>query len=672
MNFKSSKIDILGIVLAFFLCTSSVNSTELLGDIDKIGKQQKQLIKLNLADLLNVEVTSVSKKPQKVAKSAAAIFVITHKDIKRSGVTSIPEALRMAPGIDVAKIDDDEWAITSRGFNGRFANKLLVLIDGRTVYTPFFSGVNWDVQDTLLEDIDRIEVIRGPGASLWGANAVNGVINIISKTADQTQGGYVMAGSGSTEKVMAGFRYGGQIDEFISYRLYSKYFERETNENWRMGQGGGRLDWDVTKSDKLTMQGDFYQGDVGDTVNMPSITAPYNTFVSSKTDLTGGNVLLRWNKALSADESTALQIYYDYTDYDAYTLRQEHSTFDMDFQHSLSLNASHNLIWGAGYRFVSDDIESTSTISPTKAQTDTHLFNLFMQNEWEIIEDELTLTLGSKFEHNDYSGFEVQPSARIIWTPNAEQSIWASVSRAIRTSSRAEQGGVINQKTIKPSPASFNLPVLVSLTGSIDDASEELIAYELGYRIKPTDTVSIDLAVFYNVYDNLRNFQPGSVIPAEDGTHLINPVYLQTDMSGETYGAELALSWQALDTLHINATYSYLQMQLHAENGDSHLSERREDRSPHHKFSIRSSVDISPSLNWNLWLRYVDTVPDFKIPSYITMDTRLAWKAINALEFSVTAQNLLDTQHSEFGSDIVLGQSNEIERSVYGKVEWHF
>ncbi|MFK5948326.1 MAG: TonB-dependent receptor [Methylococcales bacterium] len=664
------KINIVVTVLVFFSCIASGSSTELSADIDNIGKQQKQLIKLNLADLLNVEVTSVSKKSQKIAKSAAAIFVITHEDIKRSGVTSIPEALRMAPGIDVAKIDDNEWAISSRGFNGRFANKLLVLIDGRTVYTPFFSGVNWDAQDTLLEDIDRIEVIRGPGASLWGANAVNGVINIISKPADQTQGSYAMTGSGSKEKVMAGFRYGGRIDESISYRLYGKYFERETNENWRMGQGGGRLDWTLTENDKFTLQGDYYQGDVGDKVNIPSITVPYNALVSSKTDLAGGNILMRWNKKISPAATTALQIYYDYTDYHSVTLHQQHSTLDIDFQHSLPLNANNNLIWGVGYRFVSDNIAGTTTISPAQAQIDTHLFSLFVQNEWAIIEDELIFTLGSKFEHNDYSGFEVQPSARIIWTPTATQSIWASVSRAVRTSSRAEQGGVINQQTIEPSPASFNLPVLVSLTGSIGDASEKLIAYELGYRIKPTERVSIDTSVFYNKYKNLRNFEPGA--PQFLGTYISLPVNLHTDMSGETYGAELAIFWHALDTWRINATYSYLQMQLHVENGGSNLSEEEEGRSPHHKFSIRSSVDISSSLDWDLWLRYVDTVPDFKVASYITMDTRVAWRPVNALELSVTAQNLLDNQHSEFGTDIVFGQPNEVERSVYGKIEWHF
>jgi len=665
------KTDLPVIVFSFFLCTSLANTTELTNDLAQLGKQQKQLIKLNLNDLLNLQVTSVSKKPQKVSKSAAAIFVITHQDIKRSGVTSIPEALRMAPGIDVAKIDDNKWAISARGFNGRFANKLLVLIDGRSIYTPFFSGVNWDVQDTLLEDIDRIEVIRGPGASLWGANAVNGVINIISKTAAQTQGGYVMAGGGSTEKVFGGFRYGGQINKSMSYRLYSKYFERETDEDWRMGQGGGRLDWNITKTDKLTVQGDVYHGDTGDVVNEPSITVPYNTFIRSKTKLTGGNIILRWNKQLGVDESTALQIYYDYIGNDTYEMRLEHSTLDIDFQHILSLNDSHDFSWGANYRFVSTDIENSFIITSDAPRTDTHLVSLFAQNEWEIMQDELIFTLGSKIEHNDFSGFEVQPSARILWTPTAEQSLWASVSRAVRTSSLSEQGGVINQQTQEPSAASGGLPVLVSIMGGIGDASEELIAYEIGYRIKPIDEISIDIAAFYNVYNNLRNFDLGSA-DLVGATHFIQTIETHTDLSAESYGAELALSWNVLDNLHINANYSYIQMQLHAKNGDSDFSENAENQTPHHKFSIRSSLNIMPSMDWDLWLRYVDSVPDFQIPSYITMDTRLAWRPAKAIELSVTAQNLLDSQHPEFGKDIIVSQHREVERGIYGKVEWRF
>lgn len=661
----------------FSISFSEINATENLKVTEQLLKEQKQLIKLNLNDLLNLQVTSVSKKTQDLSKSAAAIFVITYQDIKKSGVTSIPEALRMAPGIDVAKIDGNKWAITSRGFNSRFANKLLVLIDGRSVYTPFFSGVHWDTQDILLEDINRIEVIRGPGAALWGANAVNGVINIISKTAAQTQGSYAMAGGGSSERVFAGFRYGGKFKESLHYRVYGKYFERENNEDlnkqavndeWRVGRGGFRLDWNATTNDKLTLQGDIYNGDIGETLTLPSNITPTNSLENTDAEIAGGNILLRWNKQITQTESTTFQLYYDYTDKDNFWLQQEHNTLDIDFLHVFDFSDKQDISWGAGYRFISDHIEGSFLITPKITSIDTHLFNFFIQNEITLIPEKLTLTLGSKFEHNDYSGFEIQPSANIIWTPTAKQSVWGSISRAVRTSARAEQGGVINQQFIN---GLAPLPVLISLRGGIDDASEEVIAFQLGYRIKPLETLSFDVAIFYNIYDNLVNFHPADSLEFA-GTHLIQPLFIGTDMAGETVGAELAVSWQALDNLQINAIYSYLQMQLHTKNGTSTLSEVEEKQSPHHKFSIRSSLKLLPSLDWNLWFRYVDSVPAHNIPSYFTMDTRLAWQPINSLELSVTGQNLLDSQHPEFDSNLILTKPSQTARGVYGKIEWRF
>lgn len=674
MIFIQKKITLFMSFILLCLYLPLVNAEQGAADFDQRAQELNQLIQMDMSDLLNVEVTSVSKKAQKVSKAAAAIFVISHQDIKRSGVTSIPEALRMAPGIDVARIDGNKWAITSRGFNGRYANKLLVLIDGRSVYTPFFSGVHWDVQDTLLEDIDRIEVIRGPGATLWGANAVNGVINIITKSAAKTQGGYAMAGGGSTERVFGGFRYGGQIKEGLHYRMYAKYFERENNDDfnevavnddWRMGRGGFRVDWNATDTDNLTVQGDMYEGDVGETINQASINTPFNTWVNNDAQLAGGNILMRWNKQINENESTTLKVYYDYTERDNYWLRLEHNTLDIDFQHALPLTNSHNLTWGAQYRFISDDIEGSFIMRPTKKNVDYHQFSLFIQDEWALLEDELTLSVGSKFSHNDFSGFEIQPSARIIWTPTKNQSIWASISRAVRTSSRGEQGININPLAMSTGPTLF------TFSGGLENASEEVIAYELGYRFKPIDELTLDLALFYNMYDNLRNFDPAST-PQFAGTHFVQSFNMHSDMAAESYGGELALSWQAMDTLHFNATYSYLQMQLHTENGDSNFSENAEKQSPHHKFSIRSSLNVLPTLDWDMWVRYVDSIPAHQVPSYITLDTRLAWRPYKTLEVSVVGQNLLDSQHPEFGSDFVLTKPIQVERGVYGQVEWQF
>ncbi|MCK4843101.1 MAG: TonB-dependent receptor, partial [Methylococcales bacterium] len=378
-----------------------------------------------------------------------------------------------------------------------------------------------------------------------------------------------------------------------------------------------------------------------------------------------------WNKQLAKNESTTLQVYYDVTDNDYIELHQTHHTFDIDFQHILPFTENQNLTWGTGYRLINSRNRGSFAITPTLKQEESNLFNLFVQDEITLIDEELVFTLGSKFEHNDFSGFEIQPSARLIWTPTTQQSIWVSISRAVRTSSLAEQGGVINQRIIAPS-ASVPLPTTISLTGGIGRASEKLIAYELGYRIKPIDSLSFDLTAFYNVYNNLRNFQPGTPFLDDSGTHFVQPIFLHTDMSGETYGAELTLTWHIMNKLHINANYSYLQMQLHAENGDSNFPENAERQSPHHKFSVLSTLNVLPNLDWNLWFRYVDSIPDFTIPSYFTLDSRLAWKPIQSIQLSVVAQNLLDNQHPEFGNDITLSRSSQVERGVYGKVEWNF
>ena len=672
---KSQKILIPALLVQFISATSF--ATETILSPQQIAKEQKKLISLDMDALLNTEVTSVTKKAQKISEAAAAIFVISNEDIKRSGVTTIPEALRMVPGIDVAHIDGNKWAISSRGFNDRFSNKLLVLIDGRSVYTPFFSGVNWDIQDTLLEDVERIEVIRGSGASLWGANAVNGVINIITKKAEDTQGTYLMAGTGTKERLFGGFRYGGQIGDNAHYRIYGKYFERENNQgfqnqfindDWQGARGGFRLDWDSSVDDQITMQGDIYETKSGETISYPNLATLSNILVNHDADSLGGNILFNWSHKIADDNQTSLKVYYDYTQKDTFWLRKEHSTLDIDFQHAFSPFESHKVIWGAGYRFISDDIEGSYMITPLESQTDVHLFSFFLQDEISLIENELTLILGSKLEHNDYSGFEIQPNARLIWNPTESQTLWASVSRAVRTSTRAEQGGRINQRFFK-SPT-LPAPGLAVLTGSIGEASEELIAYELGYRFIPDNDWSVDVALFYNDYDNLRNFQPQR--PFLENNHFVFPATIHTDMTAESYGVELATTWQVLDNWRINASYSYLQMQLHMENGDANLSENIEDKSPHHKFSILSSVNLLPNLEWDMWLKYVDNVPAFNIPSYLTLDSRLSWHITDTVELTVVGQNLLDSHHPEFDNEFILMQPSQVERSVYGKVSIRF
>ncbi len=644
------------------------------------------LTELSLEDLMDIEITSVAKKSQKLSEAAAAIFVITQEDIRRSGATSIPEALRMVPGLEVARIDANKWAITSRGFNGRFANKLLVLIDGRTVYTPLYSGVYWDMKDTLLEDIDRIEVIRGPGAALWGANAVNGVINIMTKGAEDTQGGLIVAGTGTEEQGFGSLRYGAKLGQDIFSRVYVKYFDRDSGvfpsgedgaDEWDVLRAGFRMDWQGSGPDALTLQGDIYDGEAGVTIVTKSFD-PYAPPTFDEDDsISGANLLSRWKHTVSDTSEIALQVYYDRTERNGAILDQIHDTFDLDLQQQFALGKRQEIVWGLGYRFVSDDIRNTFYGSWDPDSRDDDLYSGFVQDDITLIKDRLRLTLGAKFEHNDYTGSEIQPSGRLMWTPQEGHSIWGAISRAVRTPSRTEEDGRLNTTVLPPG---LLLPLfpgygVVSLLGDGDYEPEELLAYELGYRTQPTDQFSVDIAAFFNDYSNLRTLEPGNAFleVSPSPAHLVFPFTADNKMDGETYGVEVTADWRASDWWRIQASYTYLQIQLDLDrdSGDT-ISESAEGDSPHHQVSLRSSMDIVSDLALDLWVRYVDDLPSQDVDSYITLDIRLGWKLREDVELSVVAQNLLDDQHPEYKPEFIDTIPTEVQCSVYGKVTWQF
>ena len=674
-----SKILIIAILFLSLLFIPNHAQSYLWSKSRTLDEEMTELSKLDFEELMNIEITSVSKKAQKVSEAAAAIFVITNEDIQRSGATNIPEALRMVPGLEVARIDASTWAITCRGFNGRFANKLLVLMDGRSVYTPLFSGVFWDVQDTLLEDLDRIEVIRGPGATLWGANAVNGVINIITKQAKYTQGGLVTAGTGTEEQGIGSVRYGGKLNDDTYYRVYAKYFDRDSAvdisghngaDEWHVVRGGFRMDWEPANSNSLTLQGDIYDGDASQRLSVASLTAPFTRTFDEDTEITGAYLLSRWKRTISDNSDIMLQLYYDRTKRNTAVMDEIRDTFDIEFQHQLSLSERQEVIWGLGYRFTSDDIDNTFSLSFYPDNRDDNLFSAFLQDEIVLIEDRLRMTLGSKFEHNDYTGFEIQPSVRLMWTPSRQHSVWTAVSRAVRTPSRAEDDVRINQKVVPGSP-----PGVVSLFGNHDFDSEELIAYELGYRVQLVDRLFLDIAAFYNDYDNLRTEEPGEPFleTSPSPLHIVIPFKAENKMRGETYGIELAADWRVLDWWRLQATYTYLQMQLHLD-GDSRdmRSVSAEGESPHNQVSLRSSMDLTRDLDFDLWVRYVDNLPSQDVGSYITLDARLGWKLHKDIELSVVGQNLIDSHYLQFKPEILDTYPTEVERSVYGKITWRF
>lgn len=658
----------------------------LANEFDGNSNQLAKLTDLSLEELMNIEITSVSKQPETLADAAAAVYVITNEDIRRSGARSIPEALRMVPGLHVARIDANKWAIASRGFNDRFTDKLLVLIDGRTIYTPLFSGVYWEYHDLIVEDVERIEVIRGPGATLWGANAVNGVINIITKHAKDTQGGLITSGLGTEKAGFGSIRYGGKYQEDLFYRVYAKYknhdrqvdrFGNEADDDWDSGHAGFRLDWEASEKDTLMVQGDAYDVDLGSSYRLPITTDPYWDYFSKDDRSTGAYFLNRWIHRYSDTSEHAFQVYYNWSEDEAVIGGENRHVLDLDFQHTFSPHKYHDLIWGLGYRYNSDDIYNTEFVSLFPPQRDDHLFSAFLQDDITLVDDRLKLTLGSKFEHNDYTGFEYQPTARLLWTPHEKHSIWATVSCAVRTPNRSDHNMRIRAETLEPGDPfnPFPLPVVAEIYGNEEIESENLLAYELGYRFLANDWLTLDVAAFYNVYDDLLTAEEciGADVPFTTG-YLIYPLCGDNKMEGETYGLEFSLDTEWAKWWRTELSYSILDIQLHVDpdSGDIY-SEAEEGSDPHHQFSIRSSMDVSRSVELDVWLRYVDALPNLDVPDYLTLDLRLGWQPTEKFDLSFVAQNLLDSHHAEFGSpEFIHTFPTEIERSVYVMVRWRF
>jgi iron complex outermembrane receptor protein len=668
------RLFLLGFLGTFLAATMWAQTSQNLPDVTAIS----------LEDLMNLQVTSVSKRAQKLADAAAAIFVITQDDIRRSGSASIPEALRMVPGLEVARIDENKWAIGSRGFNGRFDNKLLVLIDGRSVYTPLFSGVYWNVQDVMLEDVDRIEVIRGPGATLWGANAVDGVINIITKSAKLTQGAIVTAEGGNEEETAESARYGGKAGNNVYYRAYTKYSDWEpsvdptganASDGWHTIRGGFRVDSTPSKADSLTVQGDLYRTNYDETLNIPSLTAPYSTTFPNDGNYSGGNILGHWNHAFSRS-STSLQMYYDNTNTIDNSLFKDHErVYDIDFQHDLHIGESQELVWGLGYRSIQDNNDSSSTVSLQPNQSRQNQYSGFVQDEVSLFDRRLRVTLGSKFEHNDFTGFEVEPNIRFVGVISKNQSVWAAISRAVRTPALTEEGLRLNEAVVPPGTPPFNspLPAVEAIYGSNQFKSEDLVAYEVGYRVQATSTFSADIAIFYNNYTNLRSAEPGT--PFVEGspapTDVVIPFVASNKMGGGTYGAELFADWKVVPIWRLMGSYSYLQMDIR-KNADSldPTPDNPDGASPRNQWYVSSSLDLPKHLEQDLTLRYVDPLPSLSIPSYYSLDARLGWKPLASLELSVAGQNLLNNQHLEFIPEFINTIPTKVSRTFRATITW--
>ncbi len=658
--------------LVFILCTPTVYSAE-------FDPNEDGLTELSLERLLEITVVSASRKSQSLADVTSAVFVITQEDIRRSGATTIPDLLRMVPGVQVASIDGNSWAISIRGFNGTFANKLLVMIDGRSVYTPLYGGVFWDVQDSLLENIERIEVIRGSGGTMWGANAVNGVINIITKNSQDTKGTFFSGLAGSNEKGTVGARYGSDIGENTSYRLFAKHVDRDSTymttgraqDSTRLTRGGFRLDNAASSSLQLTLQGDMYGGTVGNTATIPTLSYPFSKTVNPSTDLLGGNFLSRLDWLQSESSKFSLQLYYDRTRRDTTFVKEDRDTVDIDLQHNLHFAKRHELTWGVGYRFLHDNTAGTQgvfTLTPDSRSD--NLLNLFLQDEITLLPETIRLIIGTKFEHNDYTGWELQPSARVSWTPVRGYSVWAAVTRSVRTPTRSDQDVRINLAVIPPTPE-IPLPSVPVMIGNRQLKSETLIAYELGFRADTSQNTSMDFSLFYNRYRNIMGSEQG--IPyIEGGTQLTIPINYINLHNYQSGGGEMSLQWQPLEWWKLKGGYAYIRF-YGSEVEDSRLS----TGTPAHQATIRSMCSLGRDVDFDLWVRYVGNnrypliTETVHIPAYTTMDARVAWRPADGVELSLIGQNLLEKRHIETVSDFTV-MRHEVERSVYGKVAWTF
>ncbi len=649
-------------------------------ELDFLEKDIRELSQTRVkVPSMDVEVSSVSRQQSTIGRSPTAVFVITQEMIRRSGATCVPELLRMAPGVSVAKISSHSWAIGIRGEQSRFDKLLLVMIDGRSVYNPIFGGVFWDMQDLLLDDIDRIEVIRGPGGTIWGANACDGVINIITKRAPDTQGVYVTAGGGNYDMLVDGVRVGGSNGRGLSWRLWGKHFERGPGyipgtglawDDWRAGHGGFRVDWDVDpcKCNRFTALGNFFGGNEGQRSIWPVPYDPYYQVFAEDMDFTGQSILLRWEHTTDDDSDWSFQTYYDRCYRNQLIGNEMWTTMDFDFQHRFPLGQRHNVIWGVDYREIHNyEPNGSFFLSFSPEQLTYTNFSGFIQDEIELAEDRWYLTAGTKLGRNNFTGFEVQPSIRLLWRPDERHSIWGAISRPISTPCLYQETGTLNFGPFY-SPYIPGVPIFARINGTSSFKSEKMLAYEVGYRTQATERFSWDVTTYYNVYDDLHGYTLGA--PQPESTYLVREADWDNSAGGAAYGVELSASWDVTDTWRLWGFYCY--QHVHWAVPDEQRMIWEDGVIPLNQLRLQSSWNLPGDWDFDAVLRYVDELPGVSVPSYLTMDLRLAWRPSETFEAAVVGQNLLDNYHYEFSGEAYGLGVTEVRRTVFGQMTWRY
>ena len=638
---------------------------------------------LDLEELARVKVTSAARRPETLGNASAAITLISREDIRRSGAANLPEALRLLPGLAVFQAGTRDWAVSARGFHQQSSNKMLVLIDGRVVYSPIFAGVFWDMQRVPLEDVDRIELIRGPGAALWGANAVNGVINVVTRPAGETAGGFAAGTAGTNEQAQFDLRYGGSVGQRGAGRAYALASTEggsdrpaggSGEDDWQFGQGGFRADFNQG-NDLFTVQGDGYAGGGGQQLVLPAPAPPFASLVREDLEGHGGNLLGRWNRRFSSRSDFAVQAYVDYA------VRRQPSQFghigvttvDLDFQHHFGLGARHDILWGLGYRLIRDEVDGAFAVSFDPPSRHVNLVTGFVQDEVEVVRDRITVNLGAKFEHNSFTGFELQPTARILWTPSQSTSIWAAVSRAVRTPSRIDSdlrlvAGVFDAPPITRTEA----------LGSDTLEAEALIAYEVGYRVAPHASLSVDVSAYYHDYNRLRSVAPGP--PVLDGSVRVIPFIVGNDAHARSYGGTVSATVRASPRWGIRASYTYLNMTAGLDEGvlPGTIADVNPGLNPSHQLNVWSSFDLPWDLELDVMGRYVSGMDGTQsagdeVDEYAQADARLGLAVTPRLRLELMGRDLLSRRRIEFfQSANNPGRGGAIERQVRAKLSWSF
>ncbi|WP_083748583.1 TonB-dependent siderophore receptor [Pelomonas sp. KK5] len=615
----------------------------LLATLSPLARAAADLADLSLEELSNIEVSSVSRRSEKLGEVAASLYVISAEAIRRSGARRLPEALSLAPNLQVARVDANQYAITARGFNNAIGNKLLVLIDGRTVYAPYFSGVQWDMQDVLLDDVARIEVISGPGASVWGTNAVNGVINIVTKSAEETQGLLAQAGGGNLES-LAALRYGGSLGDTGRFRVYAK-LQRHQHTDSEAGaavadgshraQLGARMDW-LQGGEGLSIIGDAYHADTQDRA--------FGAVALGGIRTSGANILARWTGTLAGGSKLRLQGYYDRNKReDRFMYSPSEKVLDFEFQHSLVLGA-HQIDWGGGLRQARDDIAPGLLFAFVPASSTQNWRNLFVQDNLRLSE-QWSLIAGTKLEHNDYTGWETLPSLRLSWAPSAQQTWWTGWSRAVRAPARLDR-----DLRLPPKP-----PYIIA--GGPDFVSEVANVFELGYRAQPSHDINLSATVYHYGWSRLRSGQkpPNAQV--------------QNRIDGSTRGLEAWARWQPLQWLQLSAGLDLLHKDLAVQAGSTDpTGPSALGNDAGHQWQLRANVQLPRQQALEVAVRRVGALPNPVVPAYTALDLSWVWQVNRGLDLSLTGQNLLDPAHPENGT--APGRS-EIARSVFLMLRWN-